>query len=636
MDRSWVHPEALPDLSQASMICIDLETRDPNLKTKGCGGCRGDGYVVGISVATPEGYCGYFPIRHEGGGNMDPDTVISWAKEQFASRIPKLGANILYDLEWLRHEGVHVGGPKYDIQIAEPLLDENRMSYSLDSLSEKYLGLHKKEDLMTEAAVELLGIQPKDVKSNLWKLPAWAVGPYAEMDTRLPLMIFNLQRSKLIEEDLWKLFDEVETPLVDCLLDMKFLGVPVDIPRAEAVRAQMMSDQVAAEKAMRGMIGRSIDIWSIKDIVGACSDLGLKFPVTDKGNPSFTASWLSNQEHPYLTLLVKARKLDRSGGVYIEDKILGMAYKGRIHPSFYQVRRDDAGTVSGRFSSANPNMQQIPSRDEIMAPLVRSIFVPEPGAHWSVFDYSQQEPRVTIHYANLLKLAGADVARHRFVDDPGTDYHQMVGDMAGIKRKPAKTLNLGLAYGMGKQKMSEELGVDLEEADRLFALYHAGVPFIKALGETCTRKAGSKGWLKTLLGRRRRFDLFGPAKWTPGCVPKPMAEAMETFGPPLKRYFTHKAMNALIQGSSADMIKAAMVQCHREGFTPHLTIHDELDFSLSSFSDMARIQDIMLNAVQITVPLKVDIELGKNWGDCDEVFLDRCIDENRVVYKEER
>ena len=618
-ESNWEPPTVFPDIRDADIIGIDTETRDPDLLTKGPSCKRGGGYIVGVSVATNDGFKGYYPVRHEGGDNLDAPNVFAWLNDNLSGTNPKVGANILYDLEWLETEGVVVNGAKYDIQVAEPLLDEDRKTYKLDALANHYLGVSKNEELMIRAA-EAMGIPESKVKENLWRLPARYVGPYGEDDAALTLKVFNLQIPKLKDEELWDVF-ELETQLVDVLLNMRRIGVPINSLRGEQIRDKLHHEQREVEKQLVYVTGREIDMWSGTDIAEACDRLGLFYPKTAKGNPSFEAEFLESREEDFFKLLLKARRLDRGGSVFIQKKILEMQTGGRVYPTFRQVRSDDGGTRSGRFASANPNMQQVPARDPYLAPLIRSIFVPEKDCEWGVFDYSQQEPRVTVHYAYKRGFRGAEEARNRYIDDPATDYHQLVADMAGIKRKEAKTLNLGLAYGMGKPKMADQLGLSMEETTAIYNKYHGNVPFIKALGDECMRVATDRGYIRTLLGRRRRFGLFGPKKWSAGVVPLPREQALDKFGPPVVRYFVHKAMNALIQGSSADMIKKAMVDLYREGITPHITIHDELDVSIQSLEQAKVVRDIMLNCVDITVPLKVDVELGPSWGEAQEVKL---------------
>lgn len=622
----WEPPKEYPNLAAAKYIGLDTETRDPNLMTHGPGGVRQDGYVIGISLAADENNGWYFPIRHDGGGNLDPENTLAYLRDVLSTTQPKVGANIIYDLEWLRAEGVEVRGPKYDIQIAEPLLDENQYQYSLEAISQRRLGLSKNEDLLAEACVEYR-IPLKDAKANMWRFHSKWVGPYAETDGILPLQNFAQQEALLREEDLWSVF-MLETELIDLLLEMRFQGIPVDVDKAVRIRDKLQIELDEALKNLNDLAGTDVDIWSGK-VLGMCADnLGLWYPTTAKGNPSFEASWLEQQEQGFFSLVAKARKLDRAGAVFIQSKILDLQVNGLIHPRFRQVRGDDKGTRSGRFSSEGPNMQQVPARDPYIAPLVRSIFVPMPGGRWGVFDYSQQEPRVTVHYASVCEFAGAAEAVRRYNENPDTDYHQLTADMvkefAGLiidRSNVAKPMNLGLAYGMGKDKMAAELGLTKEQITPIFNAYHKALPYVKLLGDECAAVATDRGYIKTILGRRRRFNLFGPRGWKAGIVPKPFDEAVQEWGAGVVRYFTHKALNALVQGSSADMMKKAMLDCFKEGIIPHMTIHDELDVTINSDAEARRIRDIMVNAIKLHVPLKVDVELGPSWGEAKKVKL---------------
>jgi DNA polymerase I-like protein with 3'-5' exonuclease and polymerase domains len=487
------------------------------------------------------------------------------------------------------------------------------------ALGHDYLGQRKAEDGLNEWAVEH-GIPAAKVKANLWQMPAEVVGPYAEMDATLALKIFAKQLPLLKEQELWKVF-ELETALVDLLLDMRFQGIPVDLDRADEVRKRLEAEEAAAQNRLDSLAGQAVDVWSGDDIKKACDRLGLQYPMTAKGNPSFEAEWLEAQETPFFQGVLRVRRLNRGGGVFIQKKILEMQHRGRVHPSFMQSRDDDGGTVSGRFASKLPNMQQVPARDPVLAPLIRSIYRPLPGALWMVGDYSQQEPRVTVHYAYLSGFRGSDEARRRYTENPDTDYHQMVAEMAHIPRKDAKAMNLGLAYGMGKAKMALDLGRSMKEVTELYDQYHASVPFVKLLGDKCTRVAQDRGYIRTLLGRRRHFELWGPTKYSSGVRPLPRLDAIQEFGYPITRWFVHKAMNALVQGSSADMVKAAMVELHKAGDIPHITIHDELDLSVADEAHARRVRQAMLDCVKLEVPLKVDVELGPSWGEAKEVNL---------------
>jgi DNA polymerase I-like protein with 3'-5' exonuclease and polymerase domains len=613
---SWTPPKELPDLTNANVISLDVETSDPNLMTMGPGGVRHDGKLVGISVATDTGFVGYFPIAHEGGDNLNRDAVLSWARQTFSGSQPKVGANLLYDLEWLRSEGVQVNGPLRDIQVAEPLLDEERASgYSLSSLAKSYLGVDKNEDLLRDAA-KAHGVDPK---GGLWKLPARYVGPYAEADAELPLQIWKLQEQKLKDQNLWEIF-ELESRLINMVLDMRFKGVRIDVDRAAELNDQCLSDEVVLLDGLRKTAGMAVEPWASAEIAKAMDKLGIWYPRTQAGNPSFTSDWLNNHEHSFCTQLAEYRRINKMRRDFIEGICLKMQYNGRIHAQFHALRRDSDGTRSGRFSSSSPNLQQIPARDEYWGPLIRGLFLPDEGKQWACLDYSQQEPRVLLHYAYLRKLRGADESVDMFNNDRETDFHQMVADMAGISRKQAKVINLGMFYGMGVFKLAQQLDMEQADAKLLFEQYHSRVPFVRQLAHQCTQAAAQRGQIRTLLGRVRHFNMFEPADsrntWPNREQPRALESAQDVWkGRPLRRSFTHKALNALIQGSSADMTKKAMLDLYDEGFVPHITVHDELDFSVESRKEAEMFAEIMESCVDISVPLKVDVELGPNWGD---------------------
>ena len=614
----WRPPKELPDLSAAKIISLDVETSDPHLLTSGPGGVRHDGKLVGISVATDTGFVGYFPIAHEGGDNLDSGSVLKWARATLGGRQDKVGANLLYDLEWLRAAGVEVKGRLRDIQVAEPLLDEERDGgYSLSNLSKYYLNQDKDETLLRDAA-KSFGVDPK---GGLWKLPARYVGPYAEADAALPLEIWKHQEKLLREQGLWEIF-ELESRLLNVILDMRFKGVRIDIDRAEQLNDKCLTEEAQLLTSIRKECGTVVEPWSADELSKAFDNLGIWYPRTNRGNPSFTSDWLNSHEHPFAKSIGDWRKINKMRRDFIEGICLKQQHSGRIHAQFHSLRKDSDGTRTGRFSSSTPNLQQIPARDEYWGPLIRGLFLPDEGKQWACLDYSQQEPRVLMHYAFLRGLRGAEDAVNQYRNDADTDFHQVVADMAGISRKQAKTINLGMFYGMGIYKLSQELGLEQFEAKPIFEQYHSRVPFVRQLAHECTRAANQKGYIKTLLGRHRHFNLFEPADsrntWPNRETPLNRDAAMEVWnGRPLRRSFTHKALNALIQGSSADMTKKAMLDLYDEGVTAHITVHDELDFSVEDRVQADTYRDIMENCVDLELPLKVDVEIGPNWGEIE-------------------
>lgn len=624
MIPAWQPPNLadLPDIRQADAIALDIETKDPGLKERGSGALRKDGYIVGVSLATKDFRC-YLPIRHEGGDNVDAEKALLYVRDMLSTDVPKVGANLPYDLEWLKvAENIDVAGPKYDVQVAEPLLNEDRDTYKLDALAESYLSRHKDEALLEEYAASI-GIAKDDIKANLWRFPGRIVGQYGETDSVLPLDIFAIQRPLLDKEDLWPVF-QLESKLVDIMLKIKIKGTAINIERAYEVKERLSKEFLVANDKLRNLAHSSdFDIWSNQSIAAACDRQGISYLTTAKGNPSFTGGWLESQPQELFQLIKRARKLDRMGSVFVQSKIIDLAINGRIHPSFWSVRNDDYGTRGGRYSSSNPNMQQVPSRDPEMAPLIRSIFVPEKGCKWNSFDHKQQEPRLTVHYAYISSMPGAQEAWQRYQDNPDTDYHTMVSEMADCPRDKAKTINLGLAYGMGKDKLAKELDLNAADSLDLMTRYHASVPYVKSLGDRCSQLAKQRGYIKTHLGRRKHFNYWGPYRWSKDTEPMMRADAITAYGPNVVRYYTHKALNSLIQGSAADMIKQNIVDCHDAGYLPTLTVHDELCFvDLQNDKQAVEVRKIMENAFKLSVPLGVDIKQGEtSWGDAKKVKL---------------
>ena len=603
----WLPPESFPDLSNYEEISIDLETKDPGLKTKGSGSVTGEAHMVGIAVAVSD-WKGYYPIRHEGGGNMDIKRVLKWFQDVLNTPAIKIFHNAMYDVCFIRSEGLKINGKIVDTMIAGSLVDENRFRYDLGSLGRDYLGMGKNEAVLNETAKEW-GVDPK---SEMYKLPAMYVGEYAEQDADLTLKLWQEMKKLMRAEEVESIFD-VETELFPCLVDMRFLGVRVDIEGAHLLKQKLVQEEKECLLQVQRETGIEPQIWAARSIEKVFQKLSLPFDRTEKtGAPSFTKNFLQNHPHKLVKLIARAREINKAHTTFI-DTIIKYEHKGRIHAEINQLRSDQGGTVTGRFSYANPNLQQIPARNKELGPRIRSLFIPEEGCTWDVFDYSQQEPRLVAHYAKLDEFDSvADVIEAYHNED--ADFHQIVADMANIPRDQAKTINLGLFYGMGKNKLQAELGVSKEDAEDLFATYHDKVPFVKSLMESTMNNAQDNGRVRTLLGRVCRFHLWEPNQFgIHKALPREKAEA-EYGRNRIRRAFTYKALNRLIQGSAADMTKKAMVDLYKEGITPHIQVHDELDISVESKAHADRIKKIMEGAVSLEVPNKVDHESGPNWG----------------------
>ena len=603
----WLPPEEFPDLSNHDEIAIDLETKDPELTKMGSGAIIGKGEVVGIAVAV-EGWCGYYPIAHGGGGNMDKSMVLKWFQDVLNTKASKIFHNAMYDVCWIRAMGLKINGTIIDTMIASALCDENQFRFDLNTCAKRYVGTGKDEAALYAAAKEW-GIDPK---GEMYKLPAMYVGQYAEKDAAITLQLWQYLKTEIVNQDIQSIFD-METELFPCLVDMRFLGVRVDVQAASKLKKQLVAREESALLAVKKETGIEPQIWAARSIAKVFEKLKLPYDVTEKTSaPSFTKNFLQNHPHPVVQKIAQAREVNKAHTTFI-DTILKHSHKGRIHAEINQLRGDNGGTVTGRFSYSNPNLQQIPARNKELGPMIRSLFVPEEGHTWGVFDYSQQEPRLVVHYAALQNLYGVDDVLDSYNNDPNTDFHTIVADMANIPRSQAKTINLGLFYGMGKNKLQAELGVDKETSDELFKQYHDRVPFVKQLMDNVMQRAQQRGQIRTLLGRLCRFHLWEPNMFG---MHKAMTHdaALLEHGPGIRRAYTYKALNKLIQGSAADMTKKAMIELYKEGIIPHIQVHDELDISIESPEHASKIKEIMENAVELKVPNKVDYESGSNWG----------------------
>ena len=601
----WTPPDELKDLSNAKQIAIDLETRDPNLTTIGSGSVRKDGEIVGIAVAV-DGWSGYYPIAHEGGGNIDKKITMDWFKDVLQTPATKIFHNAMYDVSWIRSEGLSINGRIVDTMIAASLVNENRLRYNLDSLAKEYVGMGKSEKLLFDAAKEW-GVNPK---KEMWRLPAMHVGEYAEQDAVATLKLWERLQQEITAQDLWDIFN-VETELFPCLVDMKFKGVRVDLEKAHKIKKDLIKEEKQYLKKIKDETGLDVEIWAAASIAKVFDKLKLPYDRTPTGAPSFTKNFLSQHPNEVAQAIAQSREINKAHTTFI-DTILEHEHNGRIHADINQIRSDDGGTVTGRFSYSNPNLQQIPARSKKIGPLIRSLFLPEQDCVWGAFDYSQQEPRLVVHYAALSQLQGVS----RIVDEYNqgdADFHQAVAEMADIDRKDAKTINLGLMYGMGKNKLMAELGLLVEQAEKLLKKYHERAPFVKQLIDAVSRRAQERGRIRTIGGRICHFDLWEPSSFGIH-KPLPHADALAEHGPGIKRAFTYKALNRLIQGSAADMTKISMVNLYKEGIVPHIQIHDELDVSVESPEQAEKIIKIMEQAVKLEVPNKVDYEKGNNWG----------------------
>ena len=606
----WNTPSEYKDLSNAKEIAIDLETKDDGINEGlGAGWALGKGEIVGFAVAV-EGWQGYFPFGHLGGGNMIPEQVKNYMKKVCSLPCPKIFHNAQYDVGWLEASDIKVNGEIIDTMIAAALIDENRFQYNLNSLSIDYLGELKAETDLKEAALA----HGVDAKAKMWKLPAEHVGHYAEQDARLTLLLWQRFKHEIQQQSLSTIW-ELEKELLPVLIKMRQQGVRVQVEKAEELKKEMILQEKELMLDIKKESGIDIDIWAARQIAKAFEKLKIDYPRTQKTNePSFTQNWLINCKHKIAKFIVQAREVNKFHNTFLSS-IMKYQVNGRIHGEINQLRSDTGGTVSGRLSMSNPNLQQVPARNKEFGPKIRSLFIPDDGYKWGSFDYSQQEPRMTVHYAASIGegYEGSTELVEAY-NKSSADFHSTVAELVGIQRTQAKTIGLGLMYGMGKNKLANSLGLSKEEAEELIVKYNRKVPFVKLLSDKCMHTASEKGVIRTKKGRKCRFD-----KWETKDFGLHIAEtfdnAVAKYGKDnIKRAYTYKALNRLIQGSSADQTKQSMLDCFKSGNLPILQIHDELCFNVKDESHAKLIKKTMEDSIEFKVPFVVDYGLGDSWG----------------------
>lgn len=628
-ETGWRPPAEFPNIIDAPWISLDCETYDPELDDFGPGWARGKGHIVGVSIAVPWGKW-YFPMRHsvQKDYNLDPEKVLDWLRYSLSGRQPKIGANIIYDLGWLRQEGVIVNGPLYDVQYAEALLDEVA-ALSLDELGWRHL----KRGKLTAAVEEWVMnyYQPPKTKwrREIHRAPPSLVGPYAEEDAQMPYEILLKQWPQLVARKLMDLF-EMECRGIRLLLDMRFAGITVDLAYTEKMRDEFVVDGAALLKQAEYIAGTSLNVNSSESIAAAFDKLGLSYTKTAAGNASFTKDWLKVQAHPLAKLITSIRELDKLRSTFAEGYILEANVNGKIFCSFHPLMGEGGGAKTGRYSSSDPNLQNIPTRTK-EGKRIRQAFICDAGhKQFRSHDHSQVEYRMLAHYA---VGKGSDDVRARYRNDPKLDYHGMIGqivkEVTGIDfiREIIKNINFGIVYGIGIPHLAELLGKDISEARSILNQFHVAVPFSKDTMKATIEEVGRTGICTTILGRQTHFDLWEPAAYGKWGMPLSYHAALGEYGTDIKRAGLYKALNYRLQGSgTGDVMKKGMLDCYEAGVfdatgVPRLTVHDELAFSEphdvrdEAWREMQHLMEHCLDDL-LTVPLRFDGKVGQHWAQC--------------------
>lgn len=634
-ETTWVVPDILPDLRGTGVIACDTETRDDGLKyNRGPGWVYDAGHIAGISMASSKGEV-YVPVKHPDTENHDLDAVIRWTNDHLHGGDEIVFQNAPYDLGWM--------GSDWDITPPEKLhdtiamaymLDEQRFQYGLDALCE-WMGIEGKDETALRDAANALGLDPK---GDLWRMPARYVGPYAEQDAVSTLALYNKMLPMIQAQNVWDAY-RLECDLIPMIIAMRRNGVQIDVDKAHIVKQDLLDqrDEALAELTRHMSIGRDVTIKDVNSpgfLSKVFKDENIPVPNTEKGNPSFQAEWMEKVDHWLPELCVRALRMNDAGEKFVGNYIMDFTHKGRLHAEIHQFRDGRGGTKTSRLAYSNPPLQQMPSRNPHIASAIRGLFLPEQGDVWGALDYSQQEYRLIVHFAYLAKCMGAEKAVEMYRTNPRTDFHQMAADMTKLPRRRAKDVNFAKAFGAGVKKFAVMTGMGLEEAESVMSQYDEELPFVKRLGEETQKVAGRRGYLTMLDGARARFDRWEPRwtnwddpLWTPQMPTAPCSldearkrveDDTHVWKGKLRRAFTHKSMNWLIQGSAARMTKLAMREIWRAGQTPLLQMHDELDFSFNDERIATQMQEIMEHTVELSVPVIVDAEFGPEWGTAKE------------------
>jgi len=662
-ESKWKLPNIsdLPSWRGAKRVAIDAETFDRDLTTLGPGTMR-DGRTVGWAFAIEGGPKHYLPFRHEGGDNLPEEAVLGYLRHQLKDFDGELvGANLAYDYDYALNDDLkfHPDLKFRDVQIAAPLINELHRSYSLKNIGER-LGIEAKDEEQLYEAARSLGLDPK---RGLWRMPGRYVGEYAEQDVASPLEIYRRQRDIIESQGLQQIFD-VESDLLPVLIKMRRRGVRIDQDKLQQISDWSVEQEKQASALIKRETGVEVgfgNFWKPGVLAPALEEIGLRLHKTSTGAPQIDKSVLS-YDHPVAKAILRGRKVSKIG--QFRDSIEKYLVNGRIHCSFRQMATtqegsDEDSTVGvryGRLSAADPNLQQQPSpdRDPEIAGEWRKIFIPEDGAIWGCNDYSQQEPRWTTHFAAVMDLPKAQEAARRYREDPSTDNHEMMtrlihGDeqverwlqeepkLFKVNRGYSKNIFLGLCYGEGGAKLCHDIGqptlwahisgwgrkreiikfankmdamaaraelgsgyvkeIAGDEGQAILDNFDTEVPYVRELANRASDAANARGFVKTILGRRLHFEQREDGSYD----------------------FTHKSLNRVIQGSSADQTKLAIVELDRAGYFIQLQVHDETDGSFGSVEEARAAGDIMRDCIldycNPQVPFKVDTECGPSWGE---------------------
>ena len=670
----WKAPSLsdLPDWSRARAVGLDTEGWDEHLVDLGCGARRDGVYIAGISFMLEGDRPYYLPLRHPEGNVDNPDNALRYVKDNVTRfRGQLLGANLPHDLDTLKEkEGIEFDYSLidiWDVCLVEPLIDELQFSYSLFNIGKRN-GVEAKSEELLKKVIQDYGydVSTGRYKKYIAKVPAKAVGPYGEGDVRCLFPIRDSQSKNIDKQNLHEV-RKLSAKVLPLLLRMRQRGVAIDFDQLDRVEQYALEEEKQAVAEILRLTGVNIGFrcMAASAIAPALEAIGVQVPLTEETEkPSITTALLETIDHPVAKLIRWTREMSKLRNTFA-DSIRRYQVKGRIHTTFRQIvgsgtdsgeGEEDGteGAAFGRLSSADPNLQQQPARGKY-AKKWRSIYLPDGDGHWLSADYSAIEPRITCHFAELLQLPGAKSLGDQYRNNPRIDPH---GAMAAIAygtvysdddRKHAKQIVLGTTYGMGGAKLckqhlhlptrwlveckakygsSVKHYFDTQEEAVAFRLsqvgkwsirevagvegqavqdkFHEGAPFLKELVKRVTQKAEQTGFLRLLGGRVVHFPMKDDGSYD----------------------WTYKACNRLIQGTAGMHLQHALLAVEEAmpGFL-QLTVHDEVCGTIYDMRHADIIRQVMIDVIKFLVPLRVDLEVGKHWGENRLLCLERgCVE----------
>lgn len=644
----WVCPKEFPRLDNAIALAFDVETKEPDFD-HGPGWARSTGHIVGLAIAARDalGNTGqwYFPVRHEihPETNLDPRKVFDWAKPYLENPyVPKVGANLIYDVGWLTEENIFVEGELHDVQFAEALLDNDART-ALEVLGQKYAGRGKASDLMYNWIQLAYSPHKGKERGEIYRTPASLVGYYAEQDAVLPMEVLDKQWPLLVEQGLTDVY-RMECDLIYLLVRMRRAGVRIDLNKAENLYDQLGKELEVLYARLCTETGRKITgVDSAEELAPILDQYGIPYKRTAKtGKPSINKEFFDVTDHPVVDQIQTIRQIQKVRNVFIKSYILDSHVNSKIHGSFHPLRSEEGGTVTGRFSSSNPNLQNLGSRTEL-GKRVRYMFIADEGHICTgAGDYAQIEYRMLCHHA---VGKGADEVREKYNTEPKTDYHkltqQLVKEVGGVTIPrnseesvklgmsiTIKEINFGLLYGMKESKLGRQAKLDKQTTHKVFDAYHSGAPYVSATMESIQQEVQDYGYITTISGRRTRFNLWEQKNrnWQEEHLTLPLDQALKLWGSNIQRAYAYRGVNYKLQGGAADVIKRAMWLNWKEGVynvigVPRLTVHDEnvhsiIDHSIEQKQGYERMVYNMENATKLRIPVRFDWTEGNSWAEC--------------------